>query len=283
MAFHNRLTELTVKKAKQGKHTDGKGLYLLVHQNGSKYWRMDYYRPITKKRATIAIGVYNTVTLAQARQLRDEYRALLAQNIDPMDFKQQQAEQAKEELTNTFSKYTEQWLKHRKLENKVDYETERKLNKDILPYIGHIPIKQLTFNHLEHVISLLVERGALESARRVKSIMKMILDYAQRKGIIEHNLATRLQTPTPKKGNHPAITAEKELKQLLKDIWDYNKNNPRSQLLTELALKFCVYVFQRPNEMRYLQWQDVDLEKRYICIVASKTHTEHINPLKVNP
>ena len=275
----NKLNDLMVKNLKtKGKYTDGGGMYLLIKANGGKYWHMDYYRPITKKRNTLALGVYGEVSLAQARQKRDYYRALLADNIDPATAKQHQQEQAKIDLSNTFDKYAQQWLEHRKLERKVDKETVRKLNKDILPYIGHLPIKQITLADLEQTVGRLIERNALESARRVKSILKMILEYAQRKGIIQHNPAILLQTPVPKKGHHPAITTEKELPDLLKAIWGYN-DQPRRQRLTGLALQFCVYIFQRPNEIRYLTWQDVDMEKRLIFITASKTHTQHIIPL----
>jgi len=65
------------------KLSDGGGLYLLLDKKGGAYWRFDYIRPITKKRATIAIGVYPSCTLASARAKRSGFREQLAQNIDP--------------------------------------------------------------------------------------------------------------------------------------------------------------------------------------------------------
>ena len=42
----DKLTELGIKKSKSGikekKLYDGQGLYLLLHPNGSKYWRFKY-------------------------------------------------------------------------------------------------------------------------------------------------------------------------------------------------------------------------------------------------
>ena len=72
--------------------SDGKGLYLLVKPNGAKLWRFNYYKPFTqpKKRALIGVGKYPDISLQQARAIREEYLSLLAQNIDPAIYRQQQ-------------------------------------------------------------------------------------------------------------------------------------------------------------------------------------------------
>jgi hypothetical protein len=78
------LSDQAVKKAKPTdkpyKLTDEKGLYVLVNTAG-KYWRMDYRHD--GKRKTLALGVYPDVSLARAREKRDEARKLLADGIDP--------------------------------------------------------------------------------------------------------------------------------------------------------------------------------------------------------
>lgn len=73
------LTDLAVRKAaprdKPYKLSDGGGLYLLVTKAGQRYWRMDYR--FGEKRATAALGVYPTVTLAEARAKRLEIKSRL--------------------------------------------------------------------------------------------------------------------------------------------------------------------------------------------------------------
>ena len=70
----NKLTELTVRQAKPSikvrKLSDGGGMHLLLHPNGSKYWRMDYR--LGGKQKTFSFGVWPCITLSQARQLREE-------------------------------------------------------------------------------------------------------------------------------------------------------------------------------------------------------------------
>ncbi len=79
------LTDSHVRNAKPKPHiykvSDGAGMYLLVTPNGARYWRLDYR--FAGKRRTLALGVYPTVTLSNARNRRDAARAQLAEGIDP--------------------------------------------------------------------------------------------------------------------------------------------------------------------------------------------------------
>jgi len=55
---------------------DGQGLSLLIEPNGSKSWRFRYR--YAGKPKMISLGVYPTITLADARSRRDEARKLIA-------------------------------------------------------------------------------------------------------------------------------------------------------------------------------------------------------------
>ncbi len=80
-----KLTNVQIKndqsKDKHYKLSDGKGLYLLVHNNGSKYWRIAYR--FEGKQKDLAIGVYPQVSLLEARKKCEETKHLLSQGIDP--------------------------------------------------------------------------------------------------------------------------------------------------------------------------------------------------------
>lgn len=281
----NKLTAKTVKNLaydpeNSNKHSDGGGLYLFIHKNGSKYWRLDYRRPVCQKRNTLALGIYDEVTLEKARLKRDEAKRMLSEGIDPAEKRNNHRNELKAKLGNTFDKFANEWLKIRELEGKVDRETIRKLNRDILPFIGKLPVTDLNVEQLERdVTNSLVERGALESARRIKSIMGMVLRIPFKRRLITYNPAYDITLPKPIKGNHNAVVSEPELRGLLQKIWRYHTENPRARLRTELALKLSAYIYQRPNEVRELLWDHVDFENQRLCFRASKTHQEHIVPL----
>ena len=90
MKSTNHLTELACRKASSHgkKLSDGQGMYLLVHKNGSKYWRLDYR--LNGKRKTLAIGVWPEVSLTRARELREEAQEQIQRGIDPLKHKRDQ-------------------------------------------------------------------------------------------------------------------------------------------------------------------------------------------------
>jgi len=85
-------------EAKAYKLTDGEGMVLLVHPNGSKYWRLRYR--FGGKEKMLALGKYPEVSLADARARRDEARKLLANGVDPSENKKAvKVEQEQEAIT----------------------------------------------------------------------------------------------------------------------------------------------------------------------------------------
>lgn len=106
----NKLTAREVKNLNyvpksSNKYADGSGLYLLISSNGSKYWRMNYRRAITKKENTLALGVYPAVTLEQARLKRDEFKRMLSDGIDPTEERKKVKRDQKAKLENMFRKF----------------------------------------------------------------------------------------------------------------------------------------------------------------------------------
>jgi len=98
----HKLTESAVKKAvpktKQFKLSDGGGLYLLVHSNGSKYWRFDFR--FNGKQKSSSLGVWPDVTLAVARIKQAQAKMKIKEGVNPIQEKKEkkilQFEQAHE-------------------------------------------------------------------------------------------------------------------------------------------------------------------------------------------
>lgn len=83
------LTDTNIRRTKPGakpiKLSDAQGLHLLIKPDGGRYWRLNYR--FDGKQKTLALGVYPTVTLADARQRREDARRLLAHGTDPSEAK----------------------------------------------------------------------------------------------------------------------------------------------------------------------------------------------------
>ena len=97
-----KLTESAIKDAKPGakqfKLSDGGGLYLLVHSNGSKYWRFDFR--FEGKQKSSSLGVWPEVSLTEARFRRNEAKLKIKEGINPIQEKKKKSAQQHEQVWN---------------------------------------------------------------------------------------------------------------------------------------------------------------------------------------
>ena len=119
----DNLTELTIKQAKPGikqyKLFDGGGMFLLVHPNGSKYWRMKF--SFESKSKLASFGVWPDVSLKDAREIRYEAKKKIKDGINPVDEKRKERQEYLEQVKKnskeeqkesiTFRKVAEEWHK----------------------------------------------------------------------------------------------------------------------------------------------------------------------------
>ncbi|HCR86183.1 MAG TPA: hypothetical protein DIV86_05840 [Alphaproteobacteria bacterium] len=142
-----KLTEIKIKalkpKDKEYKVFDGDGLFLLVHPNGSKYWRLKYR--FNGKENIFSIGIYPQTSLAEAREERFRLKKMIKEGINLNQQKKadKRIELAKE--ADSFKSVALEW--HSKNSKKWTEEHAKKLKgwieKDISPIIGSIQISEL--------------------------------------------------------------------------------------------------------------------------------------------
>src|SRR5690606_17269823 len=118
------------------KVADGKGLYLEVHPNGAKYWRMKYR--INGKEKRLSIGVYPGTTLVRARQAAAEAREQLARGLDPSVAKRQSSQRERHDMASRFSVLAREWWERQRGTWKPDHAARvwRRMEVDVLPFIG---------------------------------------------------------------------------------------------------------------------------------------------------
>lgn len=278
-----RLNDTQVKNAKtkpdgkQAKYTDGGGLYLLVMKSG-KYWRYDF--TYQGKRQTLAIGVYPDISLKLARNKHQEARGLLASGINPSEHKKAAIAEQIAKSKNSFEIIGREW---HKIHFKQSTEGHKKqiltrLEADLFPYIGKKPITEIEAPEILKCLRRIENRGAISTAHRVKTDAARIFHYAIATGRATGDPTPNLKgalTPEDKK-HFPAITDPKEIGELLRDILDYN-GTPE----TITALQLLAYLFQRPTEIRHMEWSEISFETAQWTIPAEKMkrNKEHIVPL----
>lgn len=257
------------------KYFDGEGLYLLVKSNGSKLWRIKFR--YNGKEKSLALGAYPTISLLEARTTLREAKNALAKGIDPAEAKQEQnrAEQAKEE--NQFKNIALEWYnKNYKDWTKKHRKTIiQRLEKNIFPFLGSRDINSITPKELLEVLQKMEERGAIETAHRVRGICEQIYTYAMSLELTEKNIPFNLRGTLQKtQEKHLAsITNAKELGELLRKI-DQNKSNG---IIIKTALKIMPYVFVRANELCRAEWQEIDFEKCLWTIPAERMKMRRVH------
>ena len=257
------LTNIFIKNVKHtgatsgDKYTDGRALYLLVNAVG-KYWRMDYR--FVDKRKTLALGVYPDVGLAKARLRRDKAREQLADGIDPAVAKREEKQEQADAAANTFEAVARIWLT--KTAAKRAEVTQSRittlLEKDVFPFIGHMPISTIKPRDvLDRAVRKIETRGSIDTAHRAKQICGQIFRYAVAIGLAERDVTTDLRgalSAIPE-SHFAAITEPKQAGELMRSIFDYT-GHP----CTVVALKLSPLVFVRPGELRTAEWAEIDLD-----------------------
>jgi integrase len=269
------LTELACKSAKPKdkpiKMSDSGGLYLHIMSNGAKYWRIQYR--FNGKQKLLAAGVYDTVSLVEARKRRDEAKELLAQNIDPSLAKQQRKQLAALDQGNTFEKVALSWIEHMRdgWSPITTKHTTRRLEMNLYPQIGKAALKDITPQILLAAMKKIESRGAHEIGQ--------IFRYAIVNGITDRNPAQDLKGALrPQKTGHYASIETKELPELLHAL---ERNDARLYTQTRLAIKFLLLTFVRTTEMIQATWSEIDFDEKEWRIPAArmKMRKPHIVPL----
>ncbi len=264
------LTDTFVKNAKYigrpagDKHSDGGGLFLLV-KSGGKYWRMAYR--YGGKQKTLAFGAYPPVTLAQARKKRDAAKELLAQDIDPGVIRRAEKAATKAAAANTFEAiarelhaikapswsplYAARWLE--------------RMEKDLFPSIGRMPVGDVTAPILLSVLRRVESRGAHETAHTLRQTAGQVFRYAVQTGRADRSPAADLHGALqPVVVKHMAAILEPvKAGELLRAIDGYS-----GQPITRAALQLSALLFQRPGNIRSMEWAWIDLDKAMLTIPA---------------
>ncbi len=258
---------------------DGDGLFLIVKTSGEKFWRFRYQRPATKQLTMMGLAAFPALSLADARGLRADYLALLANGIDP----QIQAEVAEEQqqiaLDSIFSTVAANWFHLKSKSVTPDYAKDIwcSLEEDVFPAIGEIPVQQIKARTLVEALEPIKARGVLETVRRLVQRTNEIMIYAVNTGLIDANPVSGVEMAfeKPKKQNMPTLRPE-ELPKLMRSLVMSNLSVP-----TRCLIEWQLLTLVCPSEASGARWAEIDLEAKLWTIPAErmKAKREHIVPL----
>ena len=249
-------------KASGDKHADGGGMYLLVKASG-RYWRMDYTH--ASKRKTLALGVYPEVSLSKARKRREEARELLAEGLDPSAAKRAEKLATRVAAVNTFEAVAREFHATQASGWSPRYATRwiERMEKDLFPYIGRLTLPAITAPVLLDALRKVEKRGANETAHTLRQTAGQVFRYGVQTGRCERSPVTDLHGALkPIVVKHMAAVLEPaKAGELLRAIDGYT-----GQPMTKAALALSALLFQRPGNIRQMEWTWIDFDKALLTI-----------------
>nr|WP_200967923.1 integrase arm-type DNA-binding domain-containing protein [Pseudomonas aeruginosa] len=261
------LSDLTVRQAKAAEKAysipDTDGLGLVVTPTGGKSWHLRYYWLGKQKR--ISLGNYPEIGLREARTLRDEARALLAQGINPHTDRKQKRHAVKLASDYTFKAVFNAWVEHRAKElkegrNSTLSQIKRIFEKDVLPSLGKMSIYDIRRPQLLGVLAKIEGRKAFTTAEKVRTWLGQLFRYALVivEGL-EVNPASDLDVvaePKPPVTHNPYLHLP-ELPEFLQKLRLYN---PRGWQ-TQLGIRLLLLTGVRTGELRLATPEQFDLDR----------------------
>lgn len=274
------LTDRKIKKEKPRdkpfKLSDGKGLYLFVNPNGSRWWRFRYV--INGREKMLSLGVYPKITLKHAREKALEASRELARGGDPSDSRKQAKRLENIKLKGSFKAVAESWYLHKA--KGWATETARKaretLDDTFYPTLANHSIQDITTADFKPVLIALHNR-APRLAVKARQYCNQIIDYAIQEGLRDDGKLLSLKGILPKvaKSHYAAVTKSNDIPTLYKAISGIDSINSR------IAVLVCLYTASRPGVVAGMRWDELDLKAKEWHIPAHrmKTGNDHITPL----
>ncbi len=254
-------------KAKPYKVGDFDGLYMTVTPTGSRLWHMKYRIAGREKR--LSFGAYPAISLAQARQLRDEARSVLAAGNDPGEVKQERKRADRERRGITFASQAEAFIDKARREGKAQATMDKTewLLGMANDAFGARPITDVTPPMILDCLRRVEAKGNYETARRLRSKIGAVFRYAVANGVAETDPTYALRgaliapTVTPR----AAILEPVALGGLMRAIDVFH-----GQVTTRIALQLLALLVQRPGELRHATWDEFDTDMRIWTIPAAR-------------
>ncbi len=253
---------------KQARFSDSGGMYLQVSSAGSKRWFLKYRTAGKEKQ--LAMGSYPEVSLTAARKARDTAKLQKSTGLDPVQARKVEKLKASRTDDDTFKAVALEWFAKQSPQWSDGHAERslRQLERDLFPWIGNRPMLEIHAMELLAALQKVEERGAVETADRVLMLARQVWEYwlpsptgTQRN--ITEGLKARL---TPYRGkSFAAILEPARLGELLRAIKQY-KGGP----IVRTALQLAPVLYQRPGNLRDMEWAELDLDQALWAIPSMK-------------
>ncbi|MCF4151798.1 tyrosine-type recombinase/integrase [Dethiosulfovibrio sp. F2B] len=260
------LTDAAIRKAKVKEKPymikDERGLYIEIRPSGRRFWRLRCWEDGKEKKKSL--GEYPAVSLAQARQLRDDIKS-----SGPLAGG-----------TVTFKDLAEEWLEKRKKPTcvpKYIRDLSYRMDTFLFPYIGGNDVRSISAPALLTVLRKIEAEGLHETAHRVHQLVGQVMRYGVATGRCDRDISADLRGALmpPQVTHRAAIIDPQGIRGLVRAVGDL------SSVVVRHALLVGIYTFVRPGELRKMEWSEIDGDLWRIPAEKMKMRRSHLVPLSL--
>jgi len=254
------------KKLVTRKLSDGGGLQLWCEPDGGRRWRLAYR--FGGKQKTLALGVYPTMSLKDAKSARDDAKRLLRDGVDPGA--RRKAEKANLAAANgsTFGVICKEVIDKKRREGKTEgtLQTLGILEQMAGP-LSDRSIAEITAPEVLTLLRTVEARGVYSMAQRLRAFIGEVFRYAVATGRADSDPtgALRGALTTRKTTHRAAITDPAEFGELLRAVDRYDGFHG-----TRSAMQLLALTAARPGELRAMRWNEVDFDAAIFTIPAER-------------
>lgn len=281
-----RLTDAEVRAAKpnpSGKPrvlSDGGGLRLLVHPNGSKYWQFRTAKG--GKETSLQVGIYPDMSMAEARVKATELRRQLAEGLNLVTERKLAEVKRKASDAATFRSVADELVSVKRRNGTSESYMKKisgALEANLLPKLGEMPIQRIESALLKEILRPIEARGSLDMLRFVLRLSGEVFDLAKANG--------QFAGDNPAHALRSNVFAKHRRGQMNALPWEdmpgflHRLDGFRGEYATACCVRLMMLTAARPGEVRQAKWAEFDLKKARWSIPAErmKLRREHRIPL----
>jgi integrase len=237
------------------------GLALRVTAGGTKAWTFLY--TAAGRRRRITLGRYPAVSLAKARTLALEARALIANGVDP-----------RARGAMTVNDLVEAYIAKHTATLKSGAEIARRIRKNIVPVIGNVPLAQLHRRDATRVVDAVTGRGAPVEATFAFQDLRSILRWAVARGDLDHDPIAGMPPPPGGKPRERVLSDDE-----IKTLW---LKLPEALPRYAPILRLCLLTAQRVGEVAGMRREELDLKQRLWSLPGTRTKNGHAHAVPLS-
>jgi len=250
------------------------GLALQVTASGARTWTLRLR--LAGKQREMGLGGFPSVTLAEAREKARAYRAKAQHGADPIAERLAAVSQAAalRNASRCFSALSKEYIaKHEASWRNPKHAAQwtATLKQYVFPVFGDLVVRDISSAHVIQALEP-IWTTKTETAKRVRSRIELVLDYAAARGLRDGPNPARwrgnIDAAFPKPSRVATVRHHEALP--FRDAPAFMARLRQQPGMGAKALEFTVLTAARSGEVRGLTWAELDLEAGLWTVPAAR-------------